>query len=87
MVPAGNKAKRLFSVNHATKTIHQFNSNKWSTGTFFLVKITGHDSNFLISISAGLFRLEVLTRVKPSGFMFKTLTEFSKKGLNYSATL
>ena len=26
MVPAGNKAKRLSSVNHTTKTIHQFNS-------------------------------------------------------------
>ena len=26
MVPAGNKAKRLLSVNHTTKTIDQFNS-------------------------------------------------------------
>ena len=26
MVPAGNKAKRVSSVNHTTKTIHQFNS-------------------------------------------------------------
>ena len=24
MVPAGNKAKHLSSVNHTTKTIHQF---------------------------------------------------------------
>ena len=28
MVPGGNKAKRLSSVNHTTKIMHQFNSSK-----------------------------------------------------------
>ena len=27
MVPAGNKAKRLSSVNHTTKTIHHHHDN------------------------------------------------------------
>ena len=32
MVPAGNKSKRLFSVNHATKIMHQFIHSLWCKG-------------------------------------------------------
>ena len=33
MVPAGNKAKRLSSVNHITKTIYQFIIGGFNTET------------------------------------------------------
>ena len=35
MVLAGNKARRLSSVNHATKTIHQFNSTTTSVSMYY----------------------------------------------------
>ena len=35
MVPTGNKAERHSSVNHTTKTIHQFNSSRINNWTIF----------------------------------------------------
>ena len=35
MVPAGNKAKRLSSVNHTTKTIHHYLSSSFFSGLVF----------------------------------------------------
>ena len=43
MVPPGNKAKRLLSVNHTTKTIHHWLCNQ------------KNNAGFLISISFNLF--------------------------------
>ena len=38
IVPAGNKAKRLSSVNHTTKTIHSSSSMKWALMIWKFIK-------------------------------------------------
>ena len=47
MVPAGNKAKRLLSVNHTTKTIHHHHHHVWPIASFPLIHTDSFDTSCL----------------------------------------
>ena len=47
MVPAGNKAKRLSSVNHATKTIHHHHPQQ----IIFIEKLEKYEGATMVFVS------------------------------------
>ena len=76
MFPAGDKAKRLSTVNHTIKTIHHHSSSKTISRTR-INRSADIGSAFLLHISSLKYLVVLPPLIKGSWFLSKILTHLT----------